>query len=252
MASTIISEYLGRGLASARPVTPNVPAGVSALYFSTDTGILSAWDGSGWVNVTPTGGGGALTLVQHTTAARATISSGITLSSAPVDGNFLLAVVFRNNTTPATTTGAWNRPFSTQATGWSVGAFYKVAGSSESATQVPTASTGSGGIAIWEFENVRAIAASASAANASNTGLTANATLVRTRTGTIVGASAGISGDVPTMSGAVANDQSFSSAGVIGGRSFVGTPNSFESTTYGAISSYPASTANATMSVILA
>lgn len=58
MASSIITEYLGSGLASARPVTPDVASGVLALYYATDTNTLSVWDGSAWDDVGGGGGGG--------------------------------------------------------------------------------------------------------------------------------------------------------------------------------------------------
>jgi hypothetical protein len=48
MTSTLIIDYLGVGLASARPATPNLFAGALGLYFATDTGALSSWDGTTW------------------------------------------------------------------------------------------------------------------------------------------------------------------------------------------------------------
>jgi hypothetical protein len=55
-ASTLITDYIGRGLAASRPATPNVPSGCTALYFSTDTLAFEYWDGSAWQ---PIGGGGS-------------------------------------------------------------------------------------------------------------------------------------------------------------------------------------------------
>lgn len=47
-ASTLITDYVGRGVAASRPATPNVPTGATAVYYATDTDILSIWDGSAW------------------------------------------------------------------------------------------------------------------------------------------------------------------------------------------------------------
>jgi hypothetical protein len=56
--STLITDYLGRGLAAARPVTPPVAAGALAIYYATDTGSLSRWTGSAWADVLTSGVGG--------------------------------------------------------------------------------------------------------------------------------------------------------------------------------------------------
>ncbi len=72
-ASTVITEYLGVGVAASRAVSPNVPTGGAAWYYATDTGVVSVWNGSAWVNVSSTniktaslqflidGGGSAIT-----------------------------------------------------------------------------------------------------------------------------------------------------------------------------------------------
>jgi hypothetical protein len=49
MASTRITDYVGHGLASARPTTPPIAAGASAVYVATDTHAVSFWDGTTWV-----------------------------------------------------------------------------------------------------------------------------------------------------------------------------------------------------------
>lgn len=48
MASGRLIDYLGEGLFSARPVTPNLAAGALGLYYATDTNVLYGWDGSAW------------------------------------------------------------------------------------------------------------------------------------------------------------------------------------------------------------
>jgi hypothetical protein len=50
MASGRVIDYLGSGLASARPAAPDVYSGTVALWLSTDTGVLSGWDGSTWTD----------------------------------------------------------------------------------------------------------------------------------------------------------------------------------------------------------
>lgn len=69
MPSALISGYLARGLAAARPVTPDVAAGVTSFYYATDTSVLSVWDGAAWDTVGGGGGGGSFSgaLVHRTT-----------------------------------------------------------------------------------------------------------------------------------------------------------------------------------------
>ncbi len=50
-SSTVITDYLGRGTAAARPATPVIPTGGMALYYATDTGALSIWDGAAWQTI---------------------------------------------------------------------------------------------------------------------------------------------------------------------------------------------------------
>ena len=68
MTSTLITQYIGKGTAGARPATPAVAAGTFAWYYATDTGALSYWDGAAW----------------HT----ANVSGGIDLFSPPLAANF--------------------------------------------------------------------------------------------------------------------------------------------------------------------
>lgn len=51
MTSTLITAYIGNGLAAARPASPAIAAGTMAWYVATDTGTLSYWDGSAWHTV---------------------------------------------------------------------------------------------------------------------------------------------------------------------------------------------------------
>lgn len=51
MASGRLVDYLGAGLASARPAAPDLTTGSLGAYWSTDTGTLSIWDGTSWSDV---------------------------------------------------------------------------------------------------------------------------------------------------------------------------------------------------------
>lgn len=53
--ATLITAYLGKGLAAARPATPTVDSGCMALWFSTDTKAMSYWDGSAWQSLAAAG-----------------------------------------------------------------------------------------------------------------------------------------------------------------------------------------------------
>jgi len=47
-ASTTMTDYLGKGLLSARPASLTLAAGVMGLYYATDTKLMYVWDGSAW------------------------------------------------------------------------------------------------------------------------------------------------------------------------------------------------------------
>lgn len=46
--STLVTDYIGVGLAAARPATPNLSAGALGIYYATDTQVWSTWNGSAW------------------------------------------------------------------------------------------------------------------------------------------------------------------------------------------------------------
>jgi hypothetical protein len=56
MTSTLITDYLGAGLAASRPAAPTPPSGGLVVYIATDTGVVSVWNGSSWVQGTYAGG----------------------------------------------------------------------------------------------------------------------------------------------------------------------------------------------------
>ncbi len=85
-------DFLGVGIAADRPVTINTLPGALALYFATDSGELSGWDGSTWTLVA-TAGGAAVTSVNGRTGA-VTLNLGdladVVLSSGSPDAGALL------------------------------------------------------------------------------------------------------------------------------------------------------------------
>lgn len=60
MTTTLITDYVGRGSHAARPVTPDIPAGATALYYETDTGNSFVWTGSIWLQVNAGAAAGGL------------------------------------------------------------------------------------------------------------------------------------------------------------------------------------------------
>jgi hypothetical protein len=152
VTSTIISDYSQYGLHSARPATPNVPAGVTALYYETDTAHVFAWSGTAWVQVDSAGGGGvaAPTIVQSAFASGAAVGS-VTFGAAPTNGNLLVAFILKTNPGPNT---GWFNPWGQDGTGigFSV-TFFKICGAGESATQAPFSGTAATNIAVYEIAN---------------------------------------------------------------------------------------------------
>lgn len=85
-ASTLITDYVGRGTHAARPVTPNIPTGATALYYETDTGVAFTWSGSVWVAVNAavavaTIASSGLSNVVGTGAAVADTNAGVLISA---------------------------------------------------------------------------------------------------------------------------------------------------------------------------
>lgn len=52
--STRLIDYIGQGLAAAKPVTPNVPSGAIVYYYATDTSVLYLWRNGAWAVVPAT------------------------------------------------------------------------------------------------------------------------------------------------------------------------------------------------------
>ncbi|MHC9085333.1 hypothetical protein ACYX7E_09875 [Luteimonas sp. RIT-PG2_3] len=57
MASGRFADYLGKGLAADRPATPVLHPEMPGLWFSTDSGEWSAWDGTAWIEDIMAGSG---------------------------------------------------------------------------------------------------------------------------------------------------------------------------------------------------
>src|SRR5690242_10244351 len=57
MASGRLVDYLGQGAIADRPASLDLVSGAVGLWFATDTGVLSAWDGSAWTDTSSADGG---------------------------------------------------------------------------------------------------------------------------------------------------------------------------------------------------
>lgn len=82
-SSTLIVDYLGQGLAAARPVAPNVPSTGIALYAATDTGDVDAWYGGSWTTIS-SGGSGITELTGDVTAGPGSGSQAATIAANAV------------------------------------------------------------------------------------------------------------------------------------------------------------------------
>ena len=70
MSASRTTDYFGSGTHAARPATPNIRAGETALYYETDTLLTFGWTGSAWleVNPVPTGGTTSQVLTKNSNA----------------------------------------------------------------------------------------------------------------------------------------------------------------------------------------
>lgn len=150
VASTVITDYFGEGLHSARPATPNVPTGCTAIYYETDTTNTFAWSGSAWVQINGTGGGSTATVVQVAANGSGLTSVGATFATAPTAGNLLIAFVFNGGAASVNGTG-WT---AIKAGGGAVDdetIGFKIAGASEPTTQLPSTDASNGCVVIFEI-----------------------------------------------------------------------------------------------------
>lgn len=149
--STLITDYMGVGTHAARPASPNVPTGVTAIYYETDTTNTFAWTGAAWVQINGAGGGTPPAIVQSGFAAAAASLTGLTLGAAPTNGNLLVAFV-ANGSSTITPSAGWNTAFTPDGAGvlWSH-CLWKIAGAGESTTQSPAGSLSI--IGMYELSN---------------------------------------------------------------------------------------------------
>lgn len=132
--STLITDYLGEGTHAARPTSPSVPTGGTAIYYETDTTNTFAWSGSAWVQINGTGGGGVTAAIVQHKAVDSASNSGVTFTSAPTAGNILLAIIGKG--TPTINTAAGWAIIGADAGGTTeTTVAIKVVGIGESATQ---------------------------------------------------------------------------------------------------------------------
>ncbi|MEX5405080.1 hypothetical protein VPH47_12560 [Stenotrophomonas sp. WED208] len=84
MASGRLADYLGKGLASARPATLTLHPEAVGLWYSTDTGVISTWDGSSWHDVT-SGASTRLAIVTKTASATLALTDALSGRDALVE-----------------------------------------------------------------------------------------------------------------------------------------------------------------------
>lgn len=106
--------------------------------------------GGGGGGGSPFIGGNPPTIVQVASNQAASSDPSVTMGSAPVEGNLLVAFVFNTGTNPTTGSG-WAKVNSNYAGNVGATIFTKTAGASESTTQTPsTAAAGNTSTVIWE------------------------------------------------------------------------------------------------------
>lgn len=149
MSASLIVQYLGQGVAAARPATPAIDTGAIGLFFATDTLALTCYAGGSWKAV---GGGyskGTVPTVVQVAHENAGAQS-VNFALAPTNGNLMVAMTFNSSTG---TPGAGWTAQATNSTGLDFGLIAtKVAGAGESVTQSPINSApGTGCIVVWEI-----------------------------------------------------------------------------------------------------
>lgn len=171
---------------------------VEQLNFTGD-GVSVINDGSGQVTIDiPAGGGGSTpSLVQVKGAVLADPSAGLTLDTAPVEGNLLVAYIGRASTASIAVGAGWTEV----DTATSTGLYVKRAGSSESATQTPTSGSLIAGVVIWEFADARGIDMTTVAITRTNTGTVSLSYVTSPAAGYVVAAAHRAENTTPTITG---------------------------------------------------
>lgn len=170
--STIITSYLGQGVAASRPVAPTVATSVTAFYYATDTTTLSYYDfnTAAWVNVFAGAASGLVLVEKHTASASAHLdfTTGITstydnyilrvTSLIPATDNTDLRMQFSTDggTTFAASNYAWGR----NATQFEAGTASAAGGSGDTKIvifpTIPNAATGGFGGSFSLFDPLSA------------------------------------------------------------------------------------------------
>jgi hypothetical protein len=144
--------------------------GTSLSGLTTDVLISSPADGqvltyeassSKWKNKAPATVGFTVgtppTVVQFATATANGSDAAVTMGAAPTNGNFLVAILYSDNTTPVAASG-WTVQASVSVGLWYCYILTKIAGASESTSQNPLSSGGGGhwSKGIWEVSGQNA------------------------------------------------------------------------------------------------
>ena len=133
--------------ASSGGGTSKISATSGAIVYSAICGEDVGGGGGG----SPYVGGTPPTIVQTATNQQTSGAGSVTMTSAPVSGNLLVAMVYNTGSNPSTGSG-WTLIAQNATGNVGVSVYTKTAGASESTTQTPT--TGAGGNTaqvIWEI-----------------------------------------------------------------------------------------------------
>lgn len=91
-ASSIISNYFGVGVASSRPTSLTLATGTLGLYYATDTGALSMWNGSSWQGFFPEDVQNSITVTGTATAVTATGFKSVVVHGKAAGGSTTLDI----------------------------------------------------------------------------------------------------------------------------------------------------------------
>jgi hypothetical protein len=153
MSTRSISDYAGRGLLAARPVSPPVVSTGTAFYYATDTAQLFVWSGSGWVNA---GAPPGPSILQQAQAGVASAATGVTLPGAPTPGNLMICIFHNVGTLSVNAATGWQRIGVGGATGNNINFYARWVLAGDTAAQVPATGTAAGNYFIYEIENASA------------------------------------------------------------------------------------------------